>query len=164
MWGLVFTLTFVRVARGFGTVLYPTLARSSVGCPDSLFGAAKKTCDFKLFSFWIGNQWIKSSWIYYLEDVFFRAPSCQSSRDWIIELALEWINEDISAYFIDNWPWKTCRYNYCLLQKKIYSLTKAAVPQHVGFIATVIASSASSTRWARAAQCHDPTDRDMSLS
>ena len=84
MWGLVFTLTFVRVARGFGTVLYPTLARSSVGCPDSLFGAAKKTCDFKLFSFWVGNQWIKSSWIYYLEDVFFRAPSCQSSRDWII--------------------------------------------------------------------------------
>ena len=32
-----------------------------VGCPDSLFGAVKKTCDVKLFSFWVGNQWIKSS-------------------------------------------------------------------------------------------------------
>ena len=42
MRGLVLTLTFGHVTRGFGMVLYATPAQSSGIKWDSLFGAAKK--------------------------------------------------------------------------------------------------------------------------
>ena len=129
-------------------------------CPDSLLGAAKKTCDVKLLSRKSMNRIFLDilPW-----SCFFRAPSCQSSRDWIIELALKWINEDISdqrtSLTTDLWKLAAIIIAFCRIF--FYSLMKAAVPQHIGFIATVIASSVSSTLQARATQCHDPTNGDM---
>ena len=54
MWGLVLTLT---LAGSQGVLVRYCIQHwldhqwDQVGCPDSLFGAAKKTCDVKLFSF-----------------------------------------------------------------------------------------------------------------
>ena len=60
MWGLVLTLNtdFWPGHKGFwygivsnaGSII-SGIKWDQVGCPDSLFGAAKKTCDVKLFSF-----------------------------------------------------------------------------------------------------------------